>query len=356
MHEVSKRQQIQKNQDIASIKESYEKRIFDLEQLLEISKSLNSTLDFNTLMDSIIFNCMGQMRVSKAGLFIKNVLNNDYLTLHRNQSGFEIDHSIEYTIPLNSEFLRLLSTDIKCYTMPELFEKIEDISSLKTFTILDPSLLIPLKSKESINGIIIIGERIDSAEFTDYEKDYLLNISYFASLAIHNAYLFEMATIDMMTKLKMRHFFDNVLKELFDEAMSVNKKLSLIMIDIDFFKKLNDTYGHICGDVVLKRITSIIRENIRQIDIAARYGGEEFTILLPESNVETAMSVGERIRLNIEKAEIEYGNKSLRATVSLGIAQLDPKRDHTCEAFIDRADRALYSSKQTGRNKITVDK
>jgi diguanylate cyclase (GGDEF)-like protein len=335
---------------------AHEKKIFDIEQLLEISKNLNSTLDFNDLMDSILFVCMGQMRIQKAGLFIKKGLDNDYLSLHRNSLGFEIDHSIEYTIPSNSKLLNILLTVHKCYTANELLGKIEDISILNIFHALKPSLIIPLKSEDSINGIIIIGDRIDGSEFTENEKEYLMDIALFSSMAIHNSVLYAMATTDIMTKLKLRHYFNNTLREIYDEAISIKKKLAIIMIDIDFFKKLNDSYGHPCGDYVLRKATAIIRENVRQIDIAARYGGEEFAILLPGADVETAMAVGERIRTEIERAEVIYEGKSVKTTISLGIAQFDPGKDFTSESIMERADKALYHSKRNGRNRITVDK
>lgn len=336
--------------------EAHEKRIFDLEQLLEISKNLNSTLDFNDLMDSILFICMGQMRIRKAGLFIKKGLDDDYLSFHRNNLGFEIDHSIKYSIPLKSKLLNILFDAHKCFTLNDLLQKIEDTSILNIFHTLKPSLIIPLKAEESINGIIIVGDRIDGSEFTENEKAYLMDISLFASMAIYNSFLYTMATTDIMTKLKLRPFFDNALRGIFNEAMLKDNKFTIIMIDIDFFKKLNDRYGHLCGDYVLKEATAIIRENIRQIDIAARYGGEEFAVLLPDADAETAMAVGERIRTKIERTEVMYNREIIKTTISLGVAQFDTGKDSTSESIMERADKALYHSKRNGRNRITVDK
>jgi len=126
------------------------------------------------------------------------------------------------------------------------------------------------------------------------------------------------------------------------------------MIDIDHFKKFNDTYGHSCGDVVLKQVAKTIQETIRSIDLAARYGGEEFCVLLPDTDAQHARVIAERIRLNVSKSVTEYEGLSLKVTVSLGVAQYDYQRDISGKSIIDRADKALYRSKQDGRNRVSV--
>jgi diguanylate cyclase (GGDEF)-like protein len=126
------------------------------------------------------------------------------------------------------------------------------------------------------------------------------------------------------------------------------------MIDIDFFKKVNDTYGHSCGDAVLKHVARVIQSSVRGNDLAARYGGEEFCLLLPEADAERATQAAERVRCSIEASPTSYEGRSLAVTVSLGVAHYDPKRDLSGKALIDRADQALYDSKQNGRNRVTL--
>jgi two-component system, cell cycle response regulator len=333
---------------------AYEKKIYDLKQLLEISKSLSSTLDYNILMDSILFTCMGQMQVLKIGLFTKNAIDHDYFSLHRNYKGFEIKHTIDYTIPEKSTLTTFLAENHRCFTMPELLNKTEKVSELKLFTLLEPTLIVPLKTKGAINGIIILGDRINGIEFKEVEKNFLLDLSTFASIAIHNAFLFEMTTTDMMTKLKLRHFFFGKLIEHQEKSLVQGIPVSVIMLDIDHFKNLNDTYGHTFGDSVLKQISAILRNKIRHIDIAARYGGEEFIILLPEAKITEAMAVAERIRTAIEETIFKTGEEDVQSTISLGVAQFDKNRDFSPEDLIKRADKALYVSKETGRNRSTA--
>jgi diguanylate cyclase (GGDEF)-like protein len=122
------------------------------------------------------------------------------------------------------------------------------------------------------------------------------------------------------------------------------------MIDIDHFKKINDTYGHPAGDDAIKRIAAIINDSIRTTDKAARFGGEEFVVLLREIDQETVMILAERIRRTIEETTIDHGEISFSATVSIGIA-INANGDRDVQDIIERADQSLYVAKKTGRNR-----
>ncbi len=339
---------------IQSLCDAYEKQIFDLKQLLEISKSLNSTLDYNILIDSILYTIMGQMKVLKAGLFAKKGLDSPVFTLHRNYKGFELAHDIEYHIDEEHPLIRLFQQDYACYTMEDVRSKLGSFEGLDSLAGLEPTLIVPLKAKGAINGIIVLGEQIETDVFTEYEKEYVLNIAVLAAIAINNAFLFEMTTTDMMTKLRMKHYFYTVLLERMEQSVASGLPLSVIMMDIDYFKKFNDTYGHSCGDAVLKQVAKIVQSVIRSNDLAARYGGEEFVVLLPDTNIDDAGLIAGRIRVAIQDFVLEYEGLSLSITMSLGVAQYDAARDITGKSVIDRADKALYMSKSAGRNKVSL--
>ncbi len=334
---------------------NYEKKIYDLMQLIEIFKGLNSSLiDYNKLIDSILFTCMGQMQLVKAGIFLKKDIDQNIFVLHRNYKGFDLDHSIEYEIQGDSALIDFLDNENKCYEMDELARKFPDDPDTNNLKILSPDLIVPLKGKDIINGIIVLGERITDKPFSDDEKEYLMHIASIAGVAIHNSYLYELATTDMMTKLKLHHFFQASLVEERNKAIKNNTQLSLIMLDIDNFKDFNDKYGHVCGDLVLKNVGKLILEKTRHIDIAARYGGEEFALILPKTGIEEAYIISERIRKGIEELQVNYSGKTMSITVSSGITQFFPLTDVDNHSFIDRTDRALYLSKKDGRNKTTA--
>lgn len=334
-------------------REDLEREIFDLKNLLTISKSLNSTLDYNILTDSILYTCLGSLTVVKAGFLSKKSIDSNDFTLHRNYLGFELDHNEDYALPEKDPLIEYFARNTKCHSLEELREiAAESQFNLGALEKLRPKIIVPMKAKGQVNGILVLGEKIDGSEFTHRDQDYLENIANFAAIAIHNAFLFEMTTTDMMTKLKMKHFFMNSLKEKME--YSQNTELSIVMLDIDHFKVLNDTYGHLTGDEVLKQVARVIQETVRQVDIAARYGGEEFILLLPDANISLAKVVAERIRRNISERPTVIDGVKYPVTVSLGVAQYDPQRDLTERHFVERADQALYRSKEHGRNQTSV--
>jgi diguanylate cyclase (GGDEF)-like protein len=329
-----------------------EKQIYDLKELFEISKSLNSTLDFSILIDSLLLVCMAQLKALEVCLFVRKRLDSGEFSLHRNYIGFELDHSLPYIIPADHVLIRHFNRHYDCYTLDEIRAAHISLEDLDPIIKLDPTLLIPLKAQGRINGIIILGERIGEHDFDSYKREYILNMAALASTAINNAGLSEMATTDMMTKLKMKYHLLTVLSDWLEKERA-NESFSMLMFDLDHFKRINDTYGHACGDIVLKCISRILMDNIRSSDIAARYGGEEFIILIAHPGKTLAMKIAERIRLTIEESEFRHKGHTIRLTISCGVACYEKDLDVSAESMIDRADKALYQSKQNGWNRVT---
>jgi len=160
----------------------------------------------------------------------------------------------------------------------------------------------------------------------------------------------EIATTDKLTGVANRQLFDALFQQAHHQSRRSKTTLSAIMLDIDYFKQINDTYGHPTGDVVLKTLAQTIQRSIRESDILFRWGGEEFFIILPESDIEIAMKVAEKIREQIMQLEIIFSGKSLSVTISLGVASLS-NADHSDQLVID-ADKALYAAKKNGRNRV----
>lgn len=173
------------------------------------------------------------------------------------------------------------------------------------------------------------------------------------ALTSHNQ-LYELSYRDGLTGLYNHRHFQNVMDHEVTRAERYGNPLSMLMIDIDHFKQINDTYGHQCGDDVLRKISAIITSTVRTTDTAARYGGEEFAVVLPETDHEAARKLAERLRLNVARTETLVRNKPLRATVSIGLATYDPALGKRGKGdIIQAADQALYRSKRAGRNCVT---
>src|ERR1700742_5174008 len=173
----------------------------------------------------------------------------------------------------------------------------------------------------------------------------------------HNVQLsLEMAITDQLTGLHNRRYMSRHLDTLLANAKKNERPLAFVIMDIDYFKQVNDSYGHDIGDEVLKEFASRIAANTRGIDLACRYGGEEFVVVMPDTDVAFAMSVSERLRHSIETTpfRISRAPNSLNLTISIGIASLEGPQD-TADALLHRADQALYRAKKTGRNKVVAD-
>ncbi len=164
-----------------------------------------------------------------------------------------------------------------------------------------------------------------------------------------------LASTDPMTKLYNRRYFSKISEHTLDLSKREKKDLSIIMLDIDKFKKVNDTYGHSVGDEVIIHLANEMRNNQRKSDISARFGGEEFVILLPNTDSEGAKIVAQKLRESVENAKIVYdGTNTLSYTISLGVSQIDLSKNQTIEDGLKESDDALYEAKETGRNKVCV--
>jgi two-component system cell cycle response regulator len=166
----------------------------------------------------------------------------------------------------------------------------------------------------------------------------------------------EMAITDALTGLFNRRYMETHLGTLVEQAASRGKPIAVLILDIDYFKAINDTHGHDAGDDVLREFALRIRKSIRNIDLACRYGGEEFVIVMPETDMTVAGMVAERIRRRIasEPFAIQQGARSLEVTISIGLAALGAPSDNAA-AILKRADQALYRAKRDGRNRVAAD-
>jgi len=336
----------------------YEKRIYDLNQLLELSRSLCSTLEYSTLIESILYTCMCQMHVMGAGVFVLDDLDSNSFNLSSNHTGIDLDHSITYTLEQTNPLVQYLSKQSSTSTIESIRRDLGNEIDIKELESLKPTLIIPLFHKNHMNGILILGERLDigeGTEYSEYDKTQIIAIASLAAVAINNASLLEKSSTDMMTQLKLKYFFYNVLTDKLDLSISQNQNLAILMFDIDFFKKFNDTWGHACGDFVLKTVAKIIKNSTREQDIASRYGGEEFTLMLPNTSKEDALAVAERIRSEIEKTDFCYEGQHMKVTISIGCSLYDSKENPVSspKELVEQADKALYVSKRNGRNRVS---
>ena len=215
---------------------------------------------------------------------------------------------------------------------------------------------VPLLLKTQVIGVLA-AQSHQAWAYTDDDQEMLELLAYHAATAIDNARLFNevqrLAVVDPLTGIYNRRQFFTLAAREFERSRRYHEPLSAIMLDIDHFKQVNDTYGHAAGDRVLRLIAVECCSRMREADLLARYGGEEFAILMPVTDRHRALAAAERLRHHIARLSIQSDSEPLTITISIGVATLDD----TCkdvETLINRADHALYAAKRAGRNQVKV--
>ncbi|UCJ15377.1 GGDEF domain-containing protein [Pseudomonas sp. MM211] len=245
--------------------------------------------------------------------------------------------------------------------------KVESVATLGTpaFTIWEQRpYLVRFKNYQPITGLedfMYQNTTVLPLQATNSKIEHLCLIIYdVTSVAVNKRQLQSMndqfkhlSRTDRLTGLNNRGHWEEELKREHGRHRRYGSSASLVIFDIDHFKKVNDTYGHQAGDAVIQGLAHVVREQIRDTDIAGRYGGEEFVVLLPDVDSAGGRVFAERLRGVVERLQISHEGQVIPFTISLGVADLsEPCNDH--QQLIERADQALYSSKRNGRNQVTV--
>ena len=217
---------------------------------------------------------------------------------------------------------------------------------------------IPLMIEQEIVGVLNIND-VGQDSFDVGDLDFILNLSEFIAMSISNAVLYEqankLAVTDGLTGISNRQSVEKSLQIEFERSKRYNSPLSLILLDVDHFKDVNDTYGHQKGDEILIAFASLLKKACRANDIAARYGGEEFLMILPQSNAQGAFKIAERVREEMMKISFTGNESNFAVTVSCGVAEFN-KDYESINKLIAAADQALYKAKNGGRNKTILGK
>lgn len=321
--------------------------------LQQISEAINSIFDINELLKFVNDVIIGVMGVNYSTIILLDPAKNRL--------------KVQFTNIVNREELAILNDNINCNLLSGVLlnEKpiLENKADSNKYDFIRTRevgsfICIPLSSKSRKFGIVLI-EHKNNDTFDMENLRLLTTIGKQVSMAIENAQLYqnlqEMATIDGLTQVFNRvYFHEKFLKEYYQSQES-GYCLSLVICDIDFFKKFNDTYGHLFGDVVLKTVAQTIKNSLRNSDTVARFGGEEFVMILPRTTIQEAYERVEFLRHKIENTVVKDNLISVSVTVSFGIACF-PETSVNQNELIKDADNALYKAKESGRNCVKLAK
>jgi diguanylate cyclase (GGDEF)-like protein len=347
------------------LKESYEKlersnkeldrKVYEFKSLFNVANFVGSTFDLEDILDFILHSATHITSTPAGSIALYDKENNE-LTM-QSYMGFSDDFLQEIKWKVREKGI---TKDILKSKAPLV---INDTSKDKRFNNpialrenIKAMMAVPLIYQEEIVGIIYVDD-FDVKSFTKDEKTLFSVLATYAAMVIKNAQLYQktkiLAITDGLTGLYNHKFFQDSLKSEIQRAKRYNHKLSLLMLDIDYFKKYNDTYGHVQGDEILHSLAGILNKETREVDIAARYGGEEFVIILPETGKAKAKSNASRIRKTVERHDfsVKGSEKGDKITVSIGGAVF-PDDAKSIKKLIENADKALYKAKDEGRNRV----
>ena len=239
------------------------------------------------------------------------------------------------------------------------------VAGLEARDLFESAAYLPL-----IRGDLLIGAMLlISKDYHRYQSshgtDFLRKLSAMTAVAIENCLnhqrIKEIGFLDALTQVYNRRYFALRFQDEIERSLRRNTDMSCMFLDVDFFKKVNDTYGHHIGDLVLTKMVSLIKEHIRACDIVARYGGEEFVVVLPETGLEVAKEIAERLRQAVCDQAHQIEDQLLNISISIGISGMinildadDKQADEIALQLLDKADKSLYRAKETGRNKVVL--
>ena len=340
------------------VNRALERKVYEFYTLFDIGKEIGSTLNVEEILRIILFTCMAHLKVTTVTVFL---VDNFFSTEEKSKKLVSIMSQGALTIkkesisiPMDGPLVNTIMKSKNIITFNELVKKGITESEKSILETLKCSICMPLLMKDAMRGLLILGSmKGEIKKFTKDQTEFLLTIISFATLALENARLFTLAITDGLTKLYSHQYFVLRINEEQKRSLRYNRDFSLLMIDIDHFKKINDTYGHPAGNAVLSQLSQIMQNDARSSDILARYGGEEFSVLLPEVNLEGAFVMAERLRRKVEDFKFKINDGTISITISMGIASWDPKinKNTSSEEIIIQADKALYQAKEEGRNK-----
>ncbi len=342
-------------QKLRIISREMRKHIHDLHSLFETSVHITSILDYEQLLNTCLLSVIGQMKSTGAVLLFPQT----------DHGGMFMPYQAKGVQAKKLRSLKLSATD----PLITYFHKRSVPINFREFGFSTPEwapfrkagihMLAPVLHQGKLIGIIGVTGKINRLPYSQSEMEMFSLITNIASVAIANAQLYRkmelISVTDELTGLYNRRFFTKQLRDELARANRFKHHVSLVMFDVDHFKRINDTYGHPVGDKVLAQMGEILRCTARQSDVVSRYGGEEFCALLPQVDKEGAGYFGERIRKRV--AGFDFSKHGLpkgdSVTISIGAASY-PDDAIVVNELVERADVALYQAKNLGRNRVIV--
>jgi len=329
-----------------------------LEQITPLARQINC-LDLERIADVCTKNILDLVGLRFASLYILDETNN-ILHLHKHNHPFLINKIVSLNQNLPSPMVMAVRSkelivieDIDSHKKPIIRKSQRAFAgNYKT----NNCAIVPLICQDRVVGVLNLADKVNGDRFNCEDIAIIDLFSQLVGASIGNIKLFEkiqrQATTDGLTGLVNHKTFYEILEKELLRSRRYGGQISLIMIDVDNLKKINDNHGHRAGDKVIKEISRRIKESIRQIDTAARYGGDEFAVILPNTSLSDATIVAERMVKAVAQSPTTWRKEQIPLSISVGLGQYDA--DANPEDITSRSDQALYTAKQAGKNTVKI--
>ena len=338
--------------EIQNIPEIFRHKIVNkLFMTMDTIALINSTKDFDHLIDLILASIKEVMEVEASSLAQVDYETNE---LYFSQAA----GGSEKVKEIRLKFGEGIAGHVALTKQPMV---VNDVASNKyhyknadnkTAFVTRSILCVPLVVRDKVIGVIQALNKINEQPFDNIDLKIFTAFANQVAVAMENTRLNRLAVYDGLTEIFNRNYFDVWISTEYARVKRYNTMLSFIILDIDHFKQINDTYGHQAGDYVLKNLAARIKSISRKCDLFARYGGEEFVIALPETEMAVAIQVAERYKEEIAAETFRFNQQEIAVTISLGIASYQETPEDSVEQFMENADKMLYKAKKDGRNRL----
>ncbi len=348
----------QLNQSLVTKNKELRRSIYNLHSLFEISIELNSILQLKRLINSILLTIIGQFSCKSALFLYAQKPHYDRFEVMNTKGLYEEDVK-DLDIQKNDPLIKYFHSSHYPAQLKDLIKKVKDSKAIAALGGLGIQLIAPTVIQGKVEGLVCFGPRVKDKNYVQHDIEHISILNSIISISVSNASLYQeveqLSYTDAMTELHNFRYFELRLKEEVVRHKRTKSGLSLLILDVDHFKNYNDTLGHPAGDDVLRRLGQILKDTIRENDIAARYGGEEFAVILPAVHKDGALVLADRIRENIEQSYFEEQEIQPlgKITVSVGVASM-PEDTEDYKELITFSDEALYEAKNNGRNRVCL--